>query len=91
MLEMYIVSLAFPWVDALLTVFSSIWYCWNSNNCNIGSTCHYWVLMVLTKQFNYYMQQMVLKQVLLSPMTFAGGTLANPVNLNYYMTGLFGY
>jgi hypothetical protein len=22
---------------------------------------------------------------------FAGGTLANPVNLNYYMTGLFGY
>jgi hypothetical protein len=36
---MYIVSLAFPWVDALLTV-SAIWYCWNSNNCNIGSTCH---------------------------------------------------
>jgi hypothetical protein len=25
MLEMYIVSLAFPWVDALLPVFSSIW------------------------------------------------------------------
>jgi hypothetical protein len=47
--------------------------------------------MVLTKQFNLLHQQMVLKQqVLLSPLYFvvAGGTLANPVNLNYYMTGL---